>query len=210
MPNIIWDWNGTLLDDMDVCIHSMNVVLNKYNIKPLENRNDYKSKFAFPIENYYSNLGFDFKKVPFDILAGEFISIYQPASKKCSLISNAEDVIETIAGKGLSQIVLSASKQDYLKQQVSRFNVSKYFKEMLGINNILARSKIEIGKKWIEENRIDTNELIVIGDTFHDYEVAKAFDCKCIIYTNGHQLIEERLFGDATLIDDLMEIKSFI
>jgi len=64
---IIWDWNGTLLDDVDICIDTINALLSKYKKKPIS-KESYKSLFTFPVQNYYSKLGFDlslesFKKI---------------------------------------------------------------------------------------------------------------------------------------------------
>ena len=49
---ILWDWNGTLLDDVEVCIESMNSMLSKRK-KPLLTREHYKEIFTFPVIDYY-------------------------------------------------------------------------------------------------------------------------------------------------------------
>jgi phosphoglycolate phosphatase len=210
MRYIIWDWNGTLLDDIDVCIQSMNAVLQKHNLDTLKNRSDYRSKFCFPIEEYYRNLGFDFSETPFDDLANEFIATYQPSSKKCPLVRNAERIVETIDAMGYRQIILSASNQANLENQVKDFGITEYFERILGIDDIYARSKIEIGRKWVQENAIDIDGSFVVGDTWHDFQVAKALGCKCIMYTNGHQNIEAGRFRDTFFVDDLTEIRNLI
>lgn len=188
----------------------MNYVLERYKLKTLQSRNDYKNYFTFPIENYYKNLGFDFSKTPFPILAREYIDRYQPNSAQCGLIEHAEETIVALHSNGYKQIVLSASREDYLIDQISKFDIAKYFDNILGINDILATSKIEIGKRWINDRNIKSKDILVIGDTMHDYEVANALECQCILYRNGHQVLSNERIENAYLIDDLKEAINII
>ena len=50
---VIWDFNGTVLDDLDICIESVNTLLRARGIKELESREEYRSVFGFPIIKYY-------------------------------------------------------------------------------------------------------------------------------------------------------------
>ena len=70
--NIIWDWNGTLLNDVDICVKSMNHLLEKRNL-PLLDINRYKTVFGFPVKDYYAKIGFDFTKENFEIPANEYM-----------------------------------------------------------------------------------------------------------------------------------------
>lgn len=85
ISNVIWDWNGTLMDDVDICIESMNKLLLEYNCSPIKNKEVYRSKFCFPIEQYYRNIGFDFSKASFSVLGKKYIDIYQHMSEECKL-----------------------------------------------------------------------------------------------------------------------------
>ena len=58
---IIWDWNGTIVDDAQVFVDIMNVFLNEKKLKNISIK-DYNNNFVFPVENYYTSLGFDFSK----------------------------------------------------------------------------------------------------------------------------------------------------
>ena len=81
---IIFDFNGTILDDLDLCFNTLNKMLNMYN-HPSITLDRYLDIFTFPVINYYRKAGFDFDKEPFDELAPIFMDIYQPNSLKCSL-----------------------------------------------------------------------------------------------------------------------------
>lgn len=44
---IIWDWNGTLLNDADLAVQTMNQLLERRGLQVLS-VDDYKSVFTFP------------------------------------------------------------------------------------------------------------------------------------------------------------------
>ena len=76
LNHIIWDWNGTLLDDRWLCVDAINKSLLLRNL-PVIDENRYLEIFCFPVEKYYLKLGFDFEKEPFTISGSEFIKNYK-------------------------------------------------------------------------------------------------------------------------------------
>ena len=73
---IVWDFNGTIMDDVQIGIESVNVLLKKRGLKTLDSREEYQSKFGFPIVDYYARLGFDFDKEPYSDIAVEWVNEY--------------------------------------------------------------------------------------------------------------------------------------
>ena len=73
--HIIWDWNGTLLDDCKVCVKSFNRSLKKRNRRPIS-LDKYRSIFTFPVIDAYKKVGFDFKKESFSKVSNEFVEFY--------------------------------------------------------------------------------------------------------------------------------------
>ena len=61
--HIIWDWNGTLLNDRWLCVEAINQALNKRNL-PMLTEGKYKDVFSFPVEDYYKKVGFDYINHP--------------------------------------------------------------------------------------------------------------------------------------------------
>ena len=183
--NIIWDWNGTLLNDVEWCREIVNIMLGKRNLQTLNSIEAYYKVFGFPVIDYYRRVGFDFDKEPFEVLAEEYIELYHERECRMSLFKDAKDVLANLNEKGISQIILSASEQEMLNSQVKQFDIDSYFDEVLGISNIYAASKIDIGKAYIE--RIKPQKAILIGDTIHDKEVADALGVDCMLIANGHQ-----------------------
>ena len=73
--SIIWDWNGTIVNDAFVFIKIMNGFLKERGL-PLISLEDYKNFFVFPVKDYYKSLGFNFSKESFDSLTLSFIKQY--------------------------------------------------------------------------------------------------------------------------------------
>jgi len=202
--HIIWDWNGTLLDDVDIAIDAMNNLLRRRGL-PLLNRELYKDIFTFPVKDYYARLGFDFSSEPYEKLADEFTAeIY--SKKYCyKLFPEVEEILEKVHSLGISQSILSASAQDRLIEMIDTFGISRYFKAINGLNNHYAQSKIEAGKQCLSILEIKVDEVILIGDTTHDFETAEALGCDCLLIANGHQSYARLKPLKAGLVNSLSE-----
>lgn len=186
ISGIIWDWNGTLLNDVQLCVESMNELLVRRNL-PLLEIDRYKEVFSFPVKEYYGKIGFDFEKEPFEIPALEFINRYNEQMKECSLHKDSLNVLTYFQSLGIRQFVLSAMKQDALDDCLDHFHLSWFFERASGLDNHFAASKIENGKQLISEFNLNPSELVLIGDTIHDFDVAKKLGCQCVLIANGHQ-----------------------
>jgi len=207
--HIIWDWNGTLFNDAVWCIDVINLMLQKRSLKTLESLDDYHKAFCFPIINYYRNVGFDFKIDPFEALAAEYIELYHSnKSGHCTLHENVESILSTIQNMNITQIILSASQIDNLLLQIGEFNISQYFDEILGISDIYAKSKIQIGQEYMKNENI--KKVLLIGDTLHDYEVAQALKVDCLLIAKGHQSKALLRTSSVPVLEDITGVLSYI
>jgi phosphoglycolate phosphatase len=203
---IIWDWNGTLLNDLDFCIATINQLLQKRHL-PLLNRQTYKEVFSFPVKNYYEIIGFDFSKEDFAVPAKEFIDLYDSGVGSCNLHPVALETITFFRKIGARQFVLSAMKQTMLEQTLKHQSLFPYFEGVAGLNNHYAVSKVERGRQLISEFKIDKENAWIIGDTIHDFEVADELGIRCILVANGHQS-EQRLKNTGALVlKNLLDIR---
>jgi phosphoglycolate phosphatase len=206
MPTIIWDWNGTLLNDLDLCIESINFLLKKRSLKLLDH-DSYKEVFSFPVKNYYQTIGFDFSKEEFEIPAKEFIDLYDGKVETCPLHVSAVRILDAFKEKGYRQFVLSAMKQSMLEKTLKHNRIFHFFEGVAGLNDHYAVSKVERGKELIEEFEIDTKATWMIGDTNHDYEVADELGINCILVADGHQSIERLKETGAEVVSSLNELQ---
>ena len=203
--HILWDWNGTLLNDVDIVIDAMNSLLKRRNLLALDEEK-YKNIFTFPVKEYYAQLGFDFSLEPFEELATEYITTFNSDKYQFSLHSGVEEVLQFISSLGINQSVLSASKEQELIEAVNKLNIADYFERIAGLNNHFAISKVERGKDLLVELNLKPHEVLLIGDTIHDYEVAKEIGCKCLLVCNGHQSYQRIKACGARIIESITDV----
>lgn len=185
MKTILWDWNGTLLDDVWTGTAAMNVLLKKYHLPPLRDTAHYREVFCFPVSAYYERVGLPGEL--FGVTSHEWMAEYYAHEDKCLLREGAREALDMLQKAGCRQVVLSASKLDNLLRQMQRYDILPHFDAVLGLDHIYATSKVDIGREWLRVQRIDPADCVMIGDTLHDAEVAQALHCRCILCDGGHQ-----------------------
>ncbi len=199
---IIWDWNGTLLNDANYCVDCMNDVLRSYNINPID-LSIYKDKFTFPVKDYYSEIGFDFTKIDFEKPAMEFIEKYYSNIDKAKLHPNATYVLDFFRTLKIKQVVLSAMEHNELIKSLKGKDIFEFFDEVNGINDHYAVSKVDMGISLMNKLNADPKDVLLIGDTIHDFEVATELGVDCILISSGHQSTERLKRVTKNVINDL-------
>ena len=54
---------------------------------------------------------------------------------------------------------------------------------------------------------VNDYEILMIGDSSHDFEVAKLLNIKCILFANGHYSKKRLIKNDCLIIDDHLDLK---
>jgi phosphoglycolate phosphatase len=206
---VIWDWNGTLLADVNICIEAMNQLLTNRNL-PLLNHDRYTKIFTFPVQEYYQAAGFNFDAEPFEIPAMEFINLYFKKMPEAELVSGTHPILEFIYQMQIPQIVLSAMQQISLEDSIRHFNLSSYFKIVSGADDHYARGKAEQGTELIKKLHAYPGEVLMIGDTIHDFEVAQKMNCQCILVAHGHQSKERLLSVTSQVVENFAQLQAIL
>lgn len=187
IKHVIWDWNGTLFNDVEAALVSINEMLGKRGLTLL-NRASYRRTFGFPVIDCYRLLGFEFSTdAEWDAIANEFHANYDRNAVTAALSEGALDVLEHLQGAGVSMSVLSAAESGKLNSQLSQYGVANYFPHVFGHSDLYGSSKIELGRRLLKTLCFSPEEMLLVGDTKHDYEVAEDLGCRCLLYSDGHQ-----------------------
>jgi len=205
-PVIFWDYNGTILDDVNTCITAINSMLARRGI-PAITLERYMDIFDFPIIRLYKGAGFDLSKESFtDTLAPEYISLYQPASYDAGIRPGVLELIKSLQTAGYIQVLLSASQRDLLVEQTDILGLSPFFDDILGLSDIYAISKTEIARSWIAKHRVDSENICVIGDTVHDFQVDRELNGRCILVCGGHNSRQRLQETGAPVVEDFLSL----
>lgn len=184
--HIIWDWNGTLLDDVAACVEAMNCMLAKRRLGVLSLER-YREIFGFPVRDYYRELGFDLEHEDWDALAKEFHFHYDITARTASLREGILPVLKALKGRGVCMSILSASETSILQRMLGARGIASHFSKAYGLDNLHAASKLSLGFRLLEEVAVPARRVLLIGDTIHDHDVASELGCRCLLLGGGHQ-----------------------
>lgn len=184
--HIIWDWNGTLLNDLRLCVTILNLSLEKRSIPPISIE-DYKKNFLFPIKSFYENIGFDFQKESFEESNEEFHKNFENNFKTLALQPYAKETISSIKSLGKTQSILSATMQEKLVEQVSFFSLESFIDNIVGLQNTPSGfGKEHEGRELLSYVEVPKEETIIVGDSMLDFNVSNSLGIDCALVLNGH------------------------
>ena len=206
--HLIWDWNGTLFDDVWLCVASINELLQARNLKS-QNQYNYRAIFDFPVSDYYERVGFDMTQESFDELGAAFMVYYEARRQECTLHDGAVELLG-LCGESYSQSVLSAYRQEDLEAVLSKHGILRYFDVINGHHDIYASGKVESGKAQLEQLGIAAADILLIGDTTHDYEVAQVIGTDCLLLAHGHQSRERLEVLDVPVLGSFSELNAYL
>lgn len=186
MKNFFWDWNGTLVDDVLVQWQSFNDTLRSHGGSVVSFER-YRELYRHPIREMYQELGVDLVRHPFDIIAQEWHARYEAASDSLQLHHDALVTLATLQRGGARQMILSALPHCLLVAQVQRFGLENFFEHVRGMPNALAHSKVEQGRALAYELGARGEDIIVIGDSSHDADVARELNAQCVLVMRGNE-----------------------
>lgn len=188
---IIWDWNGTVVDDVSLCVEVIGELMHESGLKPIT-VDEYKEKFFFPVSKFYSEMGFNVDEESYADISRRYMDIYNARRYECPLHTGFDKITSLFRDNGLAQNILSAYQRQYLMEAAQFYKVDGIMKNIVGLGDIQAHTKVEAGIGLVKSLNCDPSEILVIGDTDHDHEVAAATGADCVLMEHGHQT-KERL-----------------
>ena len=201
MTSVIWDWNGTLLDDTQAALDTLNAMLAKRGGRQIE-MGFYRDHFAFPVKPFYEAIGVRLGDEDWDALAREYHDIY--AAQPKGLNAETFAALQYAKGRGARQAIVSALRQDLLSAITEELGVARYMDFVYGVDNLDGRSKIERAHELVAAMGVAPRDAVMIGDSLHDKEVADAIGVRCVLCAQGSHAAW-RLREVAPTGDTLME-----
>ncbi|MCL2670766.1 MAG: HAD hydrolase-like protein [Clostridiales bacterium] len=185
--HIIWDWNGTLIEDTWLSREIANAMLAERGLPEFTCDADYRETFCFPVVEYYYRRGYTFEDESFDEVSDDYVLRYEANWPRCRLRPGTIAALQTARKAGLRQSVLSATRLGRLTPQLQYFGVWRYMERVLGLTDDLAGSKAHLAVQYFAEAGLKPEDVVFIGDTDHDFAVAQRVGSQCILLADGHQ-----------------------
>ena len=206
---IVWDWNGTIINDVEVSLKAVNAILQKRN-KPVITLAQYRSYIDVPITKFYDNI-FDLKtEISFDTVQREFNDAYHRYLPQNPLNEGISEIMQKIRDSGKKQLIVSSSNQAIVEKNAERFGVSQYMEAVSGADNHFVGSKVERAVAVIKKVTSDFSAVVVIGDTLHDCELAEEIGADCILISTGHQSKTDLLSTGKPVVDTIKELEKYL
>ncbi|MBQ3864572.1 MAG: HAD family hydrolase [Clostridia bacterium] len=183
--NVVWDWNGTLLDDVEASLVSVNDMLDSFSIPPIT-LETYYTYVDTPISRFYEHL-FDLEKMPMSRLAPLFRERMAAHADQIGLMEHARETVACLADAGIRQWIISSAREESILRDLDMFGIQNYFEDVLGESNDYAGSKIERAVAYFRSHDLQGKESLVIGDTLHDLDLVDALTARCLLFAKGHQ-----------------------
>ena len=193
--NLIFDWSGTLVDDLGPVIEATNEVLGKYDLPPLD-REGFRRRFRLPYREFYTEI---LPHVPLEELEAHFRPAFDAAVTPVTVLPHAREKLEWCAALGIRTFVLTSMDADAFERQMDDFG----FRELFEATYAGVLDKREVIHRILETHGLDPAETAFIGDMTHDVETARHGGISSIAVLTGynHPEILARVRPDLTVPD---------
>lgn len=183
--HLIWDWNGTLLDDLGIVIRAVNHSIASFGLDPIT-ADDYRDHYTRPVRKFYDNL---FGRVIDDEewlrLNTAFHDAYFELAVEVDLASGAYEAIDALETAGWTQSLLSMSPQDWLQGIVDRLGLSERFALVDGLSGPTGGLKANHLEEHLRVLAIAGESAVVVGDTPDDVAAARHVGATPILFHGG-------------------------
>lgn len=205
---VLWDWNGTLLDDVAAGCNAVLAMLERRGLPGFDLAR-YRMIFGFPVRNFYTAAGFRLDEEDWDALAGEFHRLFR-SDPSMKLRPDAMAAIGRLREAGVGQSVISALKEELLLVDTAAAGVTPFMDAIRGTDNIDGASKLDRARALAAELGLDPRETTLIGDTLHDLETAEALGTDCVLVDIGHQNLAARAPAGVRIVPSLGAAVDFV
>jgi phosphoglycolate phosphatase len=205
VDHVIWDWNGTLLDDHAHTVRVTNAMLRAEGL-PETDAARARVLFDFPAKRYYERLGFNLAPGRWEKIAALFIESYDEGVDECGLHAHAREVLAILQERGRNSSILSAARTTSIEPLLRRHGIDGLFTDVVGLDDHYAHGKVELGIEWLRSRGIPKERALLIGDTVHDFEVSRAMGVRCVLFAGGHHARERLEQCGCPIVDRLDEL----
>jgi phosphoglycolate phosphatase len=201
--NVVLDWSGTLLDDLEAVLTATNAVLEEHQARKLTVQ-QFRTEFVLPLSKFYNRFLPD---VPLAQIEDRYHRHFVSCRESVSLLPGAREFLDYCREAGLRLFVLSTMQADHFDVQAARHGIRHYFaKTYVGVND-----KRETIFSLLEENQLDPAETLLVGDMVHDLEAARCGGLMAVAVRTGFDPVEKLAGSDPdAIVRDLISLRRLL
>ncbi|MFI6682715.1 HAD family hydrolase [Streptomyces sp. NPDC050485] len=208
--HLVWDWNGTLLDDNAAVIEATNAAFAELGLEPITLER-YRELYCVPIPRFYQRL---IGRLPTDaewlVMDAAFHRQYWARADACGLTEGAAELLAARRAAGLSQSLLSMAPHEHLVPIVRRHGITEHFIRVDGRTGPSHGSKAEHMVRHLTALRaadadISGERVVIIGDAVDDAVAAAAVGAAAVLFTGGSHSRASLAVARVPVVDSLAE-----
>jgi phosphoglycolate phosphatase-like HAD superfamily hydrolase len=188
--HLVWDWNGTLLDDLPIVVEAVNRSIATFGVAPID-ADGYRDHYTRPVRHFYDNL---FGRVVADEewlrLNTTFHDVYFDLATAADLAPGAREAMDRLDEAGWGQSLLSMSPQDWLSGIVDRLNLTHRLALVDGMSELTGGLKAMHMEEHLRLLGMDGESVVVVGDTPDDVAAARHVGARAILFHGGSHHID--------------------
>ncbi len=177
--NLIFDWSGTLVDDLGPVLEATNAVLAQFGLATLD-REGFRRRFRLPYRDFYAEI---LPHVPLEELEALFRRAFDAAVAPVTVLPHAREKLAWCAAQGIRTFVLTSMDAAAFERQLASFGLRERFEATYA--GVL--DKREVIHRILASHGLDPAETAFIGDMTHDMETARHGGIASIAVLTGYQ-----------------------
>lgn len=204
--NWIFDWSGTLVDDLAMVLDATNHVLSHYGKESID-REYFKQEFRLPYAGFYEEI---LPGVPLDELEDHFrVGFANSADSGVNspLLPFALEFLQCLHGRNKRMFILSSMDASAFTEHAKDLGVNHYF-EAAYAGVLDKREQIH---SILDQHKLDRESTVFLGDMCHDIETARHGEVSSIALLTGYQSKEQlSKVNPDLLVENLSEIQTML
>ncbi|MER7952994.1 HAD hydrolase-like protein [Streptomyces sp. NPDC096079] len=183
--HLVWDWNGTLLDDIGAVIGATNAAFAELGLESITLER-YRDLYTVPVPKFYERL---MGRLPTDeewtVMDGVFHRHYWERAESCGLTTGAAELLAARQRSGLTQSLLSLAPHAELIPLVRRHGIAERFVRVDGRPDTSTDGKSGHMVRHLAALGVPAERVVVIGDAADDAVAAAHVGARAVLYTGG-------------------------
>ena len=182
-PHVVWDWNGTLLDDLDIVVRSVNASLASMGASPID-ADSYRDHYTRPVHLFYERLlGRDLRPAEWSHIDDVFHRAYRDSVAEAALTFDTRQALEKVAAAGGTQSLLSMWWHAELRAATKRLDVERFMVRVDGNRGEAGETKLRhLASHLAAMGRV---RAVAVGDSLDDGWAARQVGIPCVLYDGG-------------------------